>query len=90
MAKELGSEKTGGRKKGTVNKATATIRDKFKEIIEKNLEQIEEDLVMLKPIERLKILAELSKFCVPTLKSVDYTDQTETPKEPIRIIFEKK
>ncbi len=26
----------------------------------------------------------------PTLKAVDFTDKTESPKEPVRIIFEKK
>ncbi len=86
----VNGDKTGGRQKGSINKATISIRDSFKSLIENNLEQIEQDLLMLKPAERIKAITELSKFCVPTLKAVDFTDKTESPKEPVRIIFEKK
>jgi len=83
-------DKTGGRQKGSVNKDLLPIRDAFKSLIENNLEQIEKDLLILKPAERIKAITELSKFCVPTLKAVDFTDNTTPPKEPVRIIFEKK
>lgn len=81
-------EKTGGRQKGVTNKDLLPIRDAFKMLIENNLEKLQEDLDALKPIERLKVLAEFSKFCVPTLKAVDFTDNTIPPKEPTRIIFD--
>ena len=90
MEKEKRDPKTGGRKKGTANKATINIRDSFKKLIENNLEQLEEDLLVLKPNERIRAITELSKFCVPTLKAVDFTDNTISTKEPVRIIFEKK
>ena len=90
MAKEKGDPKTGGRKKGTANKATTNIRDSFKKLIENNLEQLEEDLLVLKPSERIRAITELSKFCVPTLKSVDVTDTTPKEKEPKRIIFVRR
>jgi len=90
MPKEKGDPKTGGRQKGSINKATISIRDSFKSLIENNLEQIEKDLLVLKPSERIKAITELSKFCVPTLKAVDFTDNTKPTKEPVRIIFEKK
>jgi hypothetical protein len=82
--------KAGGRVAGVPNKDTASIRDAFKSLIECNLEQLKEDLESLKPAERIRAITELSKFCVPTLKAVDFTDKTEIPKEPVRIIFEKK
>jgi hypothetical protein len=83
-------KKTGGRLEGTPNKATASIREAFKKMIEDNLELIKEDLESLKPIERLKVITDLAKFCVPTLKSIDYVDKTVVSKDPVRIIFEKK
>lgn len=82
--------KYGGREKGSINKASVSIRDAFKLLIENNLEQIEADLLTLKPVERIKAITELSKFCVPTLKAVDFTDNTKPTKDPVRIIFEKK
>ncbi len=90
MARPKGQEKLGGRQKGTPNKATINIRERFKFLIENNLEQIEADLLMIKPSERIKAITELSKFCVPTLKAIDFTDNTAPPKEPTRIIFEKR
>ena len=92
MAVSNGAKKPekSGRKKGTPNKATISIRDSFKKLVENNLEQIEQDLLELKPSERIKALTELSKFCVPTLKAVDFNDNTPPPREPVRIIFEKK
>lgn len=83
-------EKIGGRVKGTPNKITVNIRESFRLLVENNMEQIERDLLELKPNERIKAITELSKFCVPTLKAVDFTDKTEAPKEPVRIVFEKK
>jgi hypothetical protein len=100
---DIPRKKTGGRKAGTPNKATADIRAKFKDIVDKNLETIEEDLKKLKPIERLKVLTDLSKFCIPTLKSVDFkgdldvtakkritfVDKSQAAKEP-KYIFTNK
>lgn len=86
----VNGDKTGGRQKGSVNKDLLPIRDAFKSLIEANLEQLKEDLGSLKPAERIKAITELSKFCVPTLKAVDFTDNTKPTKEPVRIIFEKK
>ena len=80
-------EKTGGRVKGIPNKDTVAIRDCFKAIIEANLEQLQSDLETLKPAERIRAITELSKFCVPTLKAVELTDNTPPPKEPVKIQF---
>jgi len=63
--------KTGGRTKGTPNKLTSEIRDRFKDILSDNLEQFQNDLNDLEPKERLKILIELTKFVLPTLKATD-------------------
>lgn len=83
-------QKLGGRKKGTPNKATVSIRDSFKKLIENNLEQLEADLLELKASERIRAIVELSKFCVPTLKSVDVTDTTPKDETPKRIIFVRR
>jgi hypothetical protein len=74
--------KTGGRKSGSVNKTTAEIRECFQNLVFNNLEQLENDLKILEPLQRLKMIIELSKFIVPTLKA---TELTETDKKPIEI-----
>jgi hypothetical protein len=69
--------KYGGRKKGKENLVTAEIREKFKELVENNLDKFQEDLDNLKPIERVRILVDLAKFIVPTLKAVEVNSQVQ-------------
>jgi len=68
MAKDI---KTGGRKKGSLNKTTSEIREHYKNLIDSNLCILESDIKDLEPLQRLKIIIELSKFVVPTLKATD-------------------
>src|SRR5210317_1326905 len=82
MAKGI---KTGGRTIGTPNRTTAEIREHFQNLIAENLEQLNKDLKELEPLQRLKMIIELSKFVVPTLKATDLSlsDNEEKFKEVI-------
>ncbi len=60
-----------GRPKGSKNIATAEIREKFRELVETNLSQFQNDLNELEPKERLTIIMQIAKFVLPTLKSID-------------------
>ena len=84
MANSTG-QKFGGRKAGTQNKDTAEIRANFQYLIENNLEQLETDLKELKPFERIKVILELSKFVLPTLKATELSTATENGFNPIVI-----
>ena len=70
MAKGI---KTGGRTAGAVNKTTAEIREHFQNLVSNNLEQLDNDLKTLEPLQRLKMIIELSKFVVPILKATELT-----------------
>jgi len=74
MAKGI---KTGGRTKGALNKTTTEIREHYQNLISDNLEQLKSDLKELEPLARLKIIIELSKFVVPTLKTQDLSINIE-------------
>ncbi|MEC5165161.1 hypothetical protein RCH18_000886 [Flavobacterium sp. PL11] len=82
MANNTG-QKFGGRTKGVTNKDTAEIRNSFQYLIENNLEQLESDLKELKPFERIKVILELSKFVLPTLKATELSTTTENAFIPI-------
>lgn len=60
-----------GRKIGSKNIATEEVRTAFLNLVESNLEQLEQDLKELEPKDRLKIIIELSKFILPSLKTVE-------------------
>ncbi|WP_242121646.1 hypothetical protein [Aestuariivivens sediminicola] len=67
MAKGL---KTGGRKKGTPNKVTSSIREWLEKLIDKNRLQIQRDIKALEPKERLQILEKFMQYTIPKMQSV--------------------
>jgi hypothetical protein len=78
--------KTGGRTAGAVNKTTAEIREHYQNLVSNNLEQLDNDLKSLEPLQRLKMIIELSKFVVPTLKATELTATgTDNGFKPITI-----
>lgn len=79
--------KTGGRTAGAVNKTTKEIREHFQNLVSNNLEQLDNDLKTLEPLQRLKIIIELSKFVVPTLKATELTTDIENKFQPIYFEF---
>lgn len=77
--------KTGGRTAGAVNKTTAEIREHYQNLVSNNLEQLDNDLKSLEPLQRLKVIIELSKFVVPTLKATEFTTDIESRFNPITV-----
>ncbi|MDT8413554.1 MAG: hypothetical protein RQ875_13900 [Vicingaceae bacterium] len=75
--------KTGGRTKGTPNKITTEIRERYSQLVNDNLEQLQTDLDSLEPKDRIRCIIELSKFVLPTLKAIE---QTPEPQGKIKII----
>ena len=60
-----------GRPRGSKNKATSHIREKFQELIESNYEQLEKDIKSLRASERVKAITDLARFVLPTLKATE-------------------
>lgn len=61
-----------GRPKGSKNQVTEKIRDTFLHFIEDNLERMQEDFDELEAKDRFKYLFEMSKFILPSLKSIEF------------------
>ena len=70
MANTTG-RKFGGRAKGTPNKITSEIREKFTLLVDNNIDRLQEDINQLEPRDRIRLLIELSKFVLPTLKATE-------------------
>jgi hypothetical protein len=76
--------KTGGRTLGSTNKETAEIRQRLKLILDSNLDKINTDLKAIEdPAQRIRLLLDLAKFVIPTLKA---TELTAVQNEQIRPI----
>ena len=78
-----------GRPKGKPNKTTQEIRESFSLLLSNNLEKLQSDLNELEPFQRIKILLELSKFIIPTLKAADITTTENKDFTPVQITFEE-
>lgn len=91
MAGFKGTRNEKGRPKGTPNKETAQVRESFKLLVENNIDTLQTDLDSLKPIERIKVIIDLAKFVMPTLKAIDHTEKnTDTENiARVQIVFTK-
>lgn len=65
-------KKTGGRVQGTPNAITADLRLKINAIVEKQIDNIEQDLQSLEPMQRLQIVEKLISYCVPKLQAQSF------------------
>tara|TARA_B110000090_G_scaffold81644_1_gene92855 strand:+ start:102 stop:392 length:291 start_codon:yes stop_codon:yes gene_type:complete len=83
MGFEKGNKYGQGRPLKSKNIVTNAVRELFERVITEDSEGIFEDLKKLSPFQRVKIKVELSKYILPTLKSVDA--QVTNTKEPIII-----
>ena len=63
VGRRKGTEKTGGRKAGTPNKVSGTVKEWIASIIDGNREQFEKDLEKLEPGERVRINIQSPAVC---------------------------
>ena len=80
-AREAGKKSS---REGTPNKTTAELRERIKNVLEENFERLQEDINQLEPKDRVKVILDLAKFVIPTLKSTEL--KTEDNFTPIKII----
>jgi hypothetical protein len=78
MAFKKGTPKpaNSGKKKGTVNKATADIKEAYKNLIEMNLENMTawlEQIAAKDPAKAIMIISELSEYVIPKLARTEMT-----------------
>jgi|GWRWMinimDraft_5_1066013.scaffolds.fasta_scaffold21776_3 hypothetical protein len=67
-----------GRVKGQLNKTTTDVKKIYSQILENNIENIQSDLDKLDPLNRIKILIQLSEFIVPKMRSIDVVADVST------------
>ncbi len=79
-----------GRPKGSKNHNTEAVRSAFQLLVNSNIDQLQDDIDSLTPIERCKVIISLAKFVVPQLNSIDLNTQVENSFTPVQIIFENE
>jgi hypothetical protein len=69
--REKGTQKTGGRGKGTPNKVTTDLRTWINDLLDSNRQQIAKDIKQLEPQQRVMIFEKLLSYAVPKMQSVE-------------------
>ena len=75
--------KTGGRAKGTSNFLTAELRQNIATLLNNNFDKMQTDLNLLQPSNRLNILIELYKLCLPRM--IETNEAEDTNFTPIKV-----
>lgn len=90
MAKAKGSQKTGGRKKGSPNKITVAVKDCFKKLIEDytNSQTFMSDFASLEPKDRLMLVEKLSSYVVPKMQSVAVEDVNKDKNSTVSMLIQ--
>ena len=71
-----GKGKTGGRKAGTPNKVTASMRERISALLEERWEDLKQAIDDIPdPKDKAKMLIDLMQYAVPKLASVEYKDK---------------
>lgn len=68
--KNDGRGRIGGRQKGTPNRASTELRDWLQKLLTDHQSQIEKDLKMISPEERLRVLSGLLNYVLPKQQSI--------------------
>jgi parvulin-like peptidyl-prolyl isomerase len=70
MAFQQGHKKVGGRRAGTPNKATSSLRNWVRLFVTRNAKQAQRDLDALDPKDRLIMLEKFMRYTIPQQQSV--------------------
>jgi hypothetical protein len=89
--KPKGSEKTGGRSKGTPNKATAGIKEAIQHVLDSNKDNLNdwlERVAKSDPDKAIDLMIKLSEFVVPKLNRTQMQHEGEITNKTINVKFE--
>lgn len=78
-----------GRPKGATNIATRDIKEAYRQLIEKNLDNLTgwlEKIADKDPEKAIRIINDLSEYVIPKLARTDLTNGGEKFKQPINIV----
>ena len=81
--KNDGRGRLGGRKKGTPNKSTASLKNWLSGVLENNRNQFEKDLKSLLPEERVRLLSGLFAYVIPKQASLTLEEQISSETEAL-------
>lgn len=90
MAFQQGHKKVGGRRAGTPNKATSSLRNWVRLFVTRNTKQMQSDLDALDPKDRLVMLEKFMRYTIPQQQAVSAAvDLNELTDEQLNRVVEQ-
>lgn len=86
--KNDGKGRMGGRKAGTPNKVTGTVKEWIASIIDGNRKQFEDNLEKLEPGERVRIISNLLQYVTPKMQSISPAEMLEAEYRKLEELLE--
>lgn len=86
--KNDGKGRMGGRKAGTPNKVTGTVKEWIASIIDGNRKQFEDDLEKLEPGERVRVISNLLQYVTPKMQSISPAEMLEAEYRKLEELLE--
>lgn len=86
--KNDGKGRMGGRKAGTPNKVTGTVKEWITSIIDGNRKQFEDDLEKLEPGERVRVISNLLQYVTPKMQSISPAEMLEAEYRKLEELLE--
>ena len=86
--KNDGKGRMGGRKAGTPNKVTGTVKEWIASIIDGNRKQFEDDLKKLEPGERVRVISNLLQYVTPKMQSISPAEMLEAEYRKLEELLE--
>lgn len=86
--KNDGKGRMGGRKAGTPNKVTGTVKEWIASIIDGNRKQFEDDLEKLEPGERVRVISNLLQYVTPKMQSSSPAEMLEAEYKKLEELLE--
>ena len=77
---ETQREKTGGRQKGTLNKATANLKATIQGIVERQFETLEDDLEQMDGKDKVNAVLKLIEYILPKQREqkINFSDMSDS------------
>ena len=78
MPFQKGRQKTGGKTKGSSNKATKDIKEAYQQLIENNLDNLTvwlKQIAAKDPEKAIRIISDLSEYVIPKLARREHTGE---------------
>ena len=85
MAARKGHKKVGGRQQGTANRVTADVKERIKQFIEAEFDNVVDDFKGLEAKDKVQLFERFLAYIIPKQKDIDVTSCGQSIAKPVKV-----